>query len=192
MTTRNFALLAALVLTAASCQTRKADPVEAATPSPASSQPPAQDPPQAVLERMDDRVPVPLLPMMANHQKASMRDHLLAVQEMVQALAKDDLAGVGKAAKRIGYSREMGAMCTHMGAGAPGFTDQALKFHRTADQIALSAQRRDRRGVLLALGATLQACTACHATFRQSVVDASTWNRLTNQAVPAGHGSHGM
>ena len=33
----------------------------------------------ASLEEMDTRVAVPLLPMMANHQKQNMRDHLLAV-----------------------------------------------------------------------------------------------------------------
>jgi DNA-binding MarR family transcriptional regulator len=39
------------------------------------------------LDRMDTRAPVPLLPMMANHQKQNMRDHLVAVQEIVAALA---------------------------------------------------------------------------------------------------------
>lgn len=132
------------------------------------------------LERLDTRVAVPLLPMMANHQKQNMRDHLLAVQEIILAAASDDFAGVERAAGRMGYSEQMGQMCTHMGAGAPGFTEQALNFHHTADTITTAARQRDRAAVMRALGATLQTCTGCHAEFRQSVVDEATWNRLTS------------
>lgn len=137
------------------------------------------------LDAMDSRTPVPLLPMMADHQKRNMRDHLLAVQEIVIALAADDFAGIEKAAGRIGYSEQMGQMCAHMGAGAPGFTDKALEFHRTADTVVEAAKARDRTRVLAALGATLQTCTACHATFRQQIVDEATWSRITGSAAPS-------
>jgi hypothetical protein len=140
---------------------------------------------QRGLDAMDTRTPVPLLPMMADHQKRNMRDHLLAVQEIVVALAADDFAAVERSAGRIGYSEQMGQMCAHMGAGAPGFTDKALEFHRTADTIAEAARARDRTRVLSALGATLQTCTGCHATFRQQIVDEATWNRITGTAAPS-------
>ena len=65
----------------------------------------------------------------------------------------------------------MGQMCNHMGAGAPGFAEQALRFHHTADTIAEAARKRDMQGVLSALGATLATCTGCHATFKQRIVD---------------------
>jgi hypothetical protein len=142
---------------------------------------------QQALDRLDTRVAVPLLPMMANHQKQSMRDHLLAVQEIILAAGNDDFAGIECAAGRIGYSEQMGQMCTHMGAGAPGFTEQALNFHRTADTIAAAAREHDRAAVMRALGATLQTCTGCHAVFKQSVVDEATWNRLTSMPAPSGH-----
>ena len=97
---------------------------------------------------MDTRVAVPLLPMMANHQKQNMRDHLLAVQEIILAAGRQDFAGVEKAASRIGYSPQMGQMCTHMGAGATGFTEQALAFHHTADAIGAAAQQiADMKGL---------------------------------------------
>ena len=48
-----------------------------------------------------------------------------------------------RAASRIGYSEEMGRMCSHMGMGAPGFTETALQFHRTADTIGTAAKQRD-------------------------------------------------
>lgn len=145
--------------------------------------------PAHTLDEMDTRIPVPLLPMMANHQKQNMRDHLLAVQEIVAALATDDFAGVERAAGRIGFSEQMGRMCTHMGAGAAGFTEQALGFHRTADRIGVAAQRRDRARVLTQLSATLQTCVSCHAAWKQQVVDEPTWTRLTSSAAPA-HAPH--
>jgi hypothetical protein len=139
--------------------------------------------------RQDGRArPVPLLPMMANHQKQNMRDHLVAVQEIVAAIATDDFAGVERAAGRIGFSEQMGQMCTHMGAGASGFTEQALNFHHTADRIGAAARDRDRARVLAELGATLQTCTSCHAAWKQQVVDEPTWMRLTLSAPPT-HGA---
>ncbi|HKU44418.1 MAG TPA: hypothetical protein VJR89_39935 [Polyangiales bacterium] len=137
------------------------------------------------LDRMDTRKPVPLLPMMANHQKQNMRDHLTAVQAIVAALATEDFPGIERAAARIGFSEPMGQMCTHMGAGAPTFTEQALSFHRTADSIAAAARARDRARVLTALSETLTTCTSCHATWKQQVVDEATWQQLTAAAPPA-------
>jgi hypothetical protein len=129
---------------------------------------------QAALDALDTRRPVPLLPMMANHQKANMRDHLVAVQEIVAGIGANDFDAIEKASRRIGYSEQMNQMCSHMGAGAPGFTEQALAFHHTADEIGDAAHEHDMKKVLSALHDTMTACTSCHATFKQHVVqDAS-------------------
>jgi hypothetical protein len=162
-------------------------PPTPATTSTAASTPVASSAADA-LDRMDTRAAVPLLPMMANHQKQNMRDHLVAVQEIVAGLAADDFPGIERAAGRIGFSEQMGQMCTHMGAGAPGFTEQALNFHHTADRIGAAARDRDRARVLTELGATLQTCTSCHAAWKQQVVDEPTWQRLTSSAPPT-HGA---
>jgi hypothetical protein len=143
----------------------------------------------AALDRLDARAPLPLLPMMAQHQKQNMRDHLVAVQQIVAAVARSDFAAVELAARRIGTSESMQRMCTHMGAGAPGFTEQALAFHEHADGIAAAALDQARDRVLAELSTTLTACTACHAAWKQQVVDESTWQRLTG-AVPHQQGPH--
>jgi hypothetical protein len=142
----------------------------------------------AALDHLDARRPVPLLPMMANHQKANMRDHLEAVQEIVQALAEDDFAAVERAATRMGFSEQMGQTCTHMGMGAEGFSDEAVAFHHVADGIAAAARDRDRGRVLTEMSNTLQRCTSCHATWKQQVVDEATWATVTGAAPPM-HGS---
>jgi cytochrome c556 len=130
----------------------------------------------------DPRKPLPLTEMMAEHQKQNMRDHLAAVQAIVSALTRDDMAAVATATDRIGFSEAMGQMCEHMGAAAPGFNDLAVGFHRTADTIGLAAKAGDRAEVLAALDRTLQACVACHASYKQEIVDQATWTRLATAA----------
>jgi hypothetical protein len=184
--TRSLLLLSACVVVAG-CS-REVPAVVTSAPAPAPPPPPRVPSANEALEQMDTRAPVPLLPMMANHQKQNMRDHLVAVQEIIGALATDDFGAIEKAAGRIGFSDQMGQMCTHMGAGAPGFTEQALAFHHTADRVGEAARRHDKKRVVAELSATLQTCTACHAAWRQQVVDEPTWTRLTSSAAPPGAG----
>ena len=135
--------------------------------------------------QMDTRKPVPLTPMMANHQLQNMRDHLLAVEQIVAAAAKDDFDGIKTAAERIGSSPQMRQMCNHMGAGAPGFTERALGFHETADGIIEAAEDKDREGVMTALSATLNTCTSCHAQYKQQVVPDEVWREKTGMGAPS-------
>lgn len=187
MSIRFVPALVAMLLAAACQQTVAPAPPPPVAPA-APVTPPAPPPKLAALEAldaMDTRKPVPLIPMMAQHQKQNMRDHLAAVQEMIVALAADDYAGVAKASARIESSPQMAMMCTHMGMGAPGFSDQALGFHQTADTIAEAAKKKDKKAVLTALGHTLATCTACHAAWKQDVVDEKTWSEATKTAAPS-------
>jgi hypothetical protein len=130
--------------------------------------------------------------MMAWHQKQNMNDHLVAIQQITAALAREDWEGVAQASARIESSPQMQQMCEHMGAGADGFTEYALEFHRRADQIAVAARTQSTAAVLSATANTLQACTSCHATYRQEVVDSATWTARTGAVHDAtmGHGGH--
>ena len=130
----------------------------------------------------DERRDLPLLPMMAEHQKQSMRGHLQAVRDIVSGLTVEDYAAVEKAGAALGFSEKMGQMCQNFGRAAPDFTDQALAFHHIADAIALAAHDHDRARVMSALADTLAACTACHATWKQRIVDEDTWQQLTGAA----------
>lgn len=171
-------LSAIVILCAAGCHRGSAPQAvpKSALPSPPSA--------AALFDSMDTRVPVPLLPMMANHQKQNMREHLLAVQEIVGGVGTKDFDAIARAAAKIGYSDQMGQMCNHMGAGAPGFTEQALRFHHTAAKISEAARGRDMPGVLSALSDTLATCTGCHSVFKQRVVDETTWASLAGQSPP--------
>ena len=169
--TRSAALVLAVAAAAAAACQSSSDGATPSAPSAASHDP--RSPvfhPHVELDALDSRTPVPLLPAMALHQKQNMQDHLAAVQEIVTALGARDFEAVDSAARRIGHSPPMERMCNQMGAAAPGFTERALSFHRTADGIAAAARARDERGVLAALGDTLRACTGCHATYKQQLV----------------------
>jgi hypothetical protein len=169
---RGFAAVVLVVLTS-SCQRERS-----ASDAPSMAIKPAPAPAQQALDRIDGRTPLPLLPMMAAHQKQNMREHLQAVQAMTASLAVGDFAGVKHAAERLGSSQQMTRMCEHMGAHTPGFTETALSFHETADTIGAAAEHQDRDAVLAALTRTLAACTSCHATYKQQVIDEAAWAAL--------------
>lgn len=148
----------------------------------------ASSSPVQKLQSMDGRTPVPLLPMMAKHQKQNMRDHLVAIQKITAGIGAEDFEAIRKAAEPIGSSPEMKQMCRHMGAGAEGFTRRALKFHEKADGIIASAKSEDMAGVLDSLTATLQTCTSCHAEYKQKVVSPKSWQKKTGMAPPSQKG----
>ncbi|HXF07196.1 MAG: hypothetical protein ACOY5H_13560 [Pseudomonadota bacterium] len=118
---------------------------------------------------VDNRTPLPLSLLMANHQKQNMRAHLEAVQAIVAGLAAKDFPAIEAAAASMGYSREMEGQCQRIGAGAPGFAERAIAFHKTADEISAAAHRKDADGVLASLSLTLAQCTGCHATYKQEI-----------------------
>lgn len=154
----------------------------------AAPPPPSPDPsPTEMLNAMDPRTPVPLQPMMAWHQKQNMQEHLVAIQQITDALSREDWQGVSDAASLIALSPQMQMQCEHMGAGAEGFTEAALDFHHRADAIRKAAEEQDASAVLAATSHTLQACTSCHATYRQDVVDAQSWEAQTGASSALAH-----
>jgi len=146
------------------------------------------EPPSMLAQKMmgddpggDTRTPLPLTAPMANHQKQMMRGHLEAVQAIIAGLAADNMPAIVRAADSMGYTTMVANMCRHLGAAAPDddFVNRALAFHKSAGAIADAARKGDRLGVLGALNHTMGSCVACHATYRQQVVDTDTFKRLT-------------
>lgn len=143
--------------------------------------------PTAELAALDTREPVPLLPRMALHQKQNMQDHLLVVQQITEGMSREDWPAIEAAAGRFASSPGMQMQCEHMGAGADGFTERALDFHRRADDIVAAAKEQDGKRVLAATATALEACTNCHARYRQEVVSEAEWTALTGTPVPSMH-----
>ena len=109
---------------------------------------------------------------MRGHMLRNMRDHLLAISEIQEALsagAFDRAAEVAE--KRIGMSSLAAHGASHMAPYMPESMRQiGTQMHRAASQFAIVAQEasveNDLARTLGALTRITQQCVACHAAFR--------------------------
>lgn len=106
------------------------------------------------------------------HTITSMRDHLLALQEIDVALSKSDFDNAARIAEqRLGMSSLELHGAAHIAPYMPqGMQDIGTQMHRSASRFAVEAQNasvsNDVRPALAALGTVMQQCVACHATYR--------------------------
>jgi hypothetical protein len=106
------------------------------------------------------------------HTIASMRDHLLALQEIDIALSQgafDKAATIAE--QRLGMSSLELHGAAHIAPFMPqGMQDIGTRMHHAASRFAVAAQdagvSNDARPALAALGAVMQQCVACHAAYR--------------------------
>jgi antitoxin component HigA of HigAB toxin-antitoxin module len=119
-------------------------------------------------ERQLVRFPDPL----RERTLANMRDHLLALQEIQQALAHDNEDHAAQIAEqRLGMSslslHEAHEVAQYMPEGMQAV---GTEMHRNASRFALAAQNAgvtgDLKAALAALSDVTGACVACHAAYR--------------------------
>ena len=120
----------------------------------------------------DGRQAVDLPAPMRAHMLANMRDHLLALQEIQQALAEAAYERAADIAeKRIGMSSLQLHGADHMASAMPeSMRSIGTQMHRSASRFAVEAANAGATGnvkpALGALSKTMQQCVACHAAFR--------------------------
>lgn len=106
------------------------------------------------------------------HTITSMRDHLLALQEIDLALSRNDFDKASSVAEgRLGMSSLELHGAAHIAPYMPqGMQDIGTQMHRSASRFAVEAQNasvsNDVRPALAALGTVMQQCVACHAAYR--------------------------
>ena len=106
------------------------------------------------------------------HTITSMRDHLLALQEIDMALSKSGFDQAARIAEqRLGMSSLELHGAAHIAPYMPqGMQDVGTQMHRSASRFAVEAQNasvsNDVRPALAALGTVMQQCVACHAAYR--------------------------
>ena len=106
------------------------------------------------------------------HTIGNMRDHLLALQEIDEALARNDFDKAATVAEqRLGMSSLEAHGAAHLAPYMPqGMQDIGTRMHRAASRFAVEAQNasvsNDVRPALAALGTVMQQCVACHAAYR--------------------------
>lgn len=106
------------------------------------------------------------------HTISNMRDHLLSLQEIDEALAHNDFDKAATIAeRRLGMSSLEAHGAAHVAPYMPqGMQDIGTQMHHAASRFAMEAQNasvsNDVRPALAALGTVMQQCVACHATYR--------------------------
>lgn len=117
-----------------------------------------------------ERVALPA--MMQQHMLANMRDHLLAIAQIQDALAERRFGAAAQIAEqRLGMSSLASHGAAHMAPYMPKpMQDIGTQMHRAASQFALVAEdasvNRDLASALKSLSAITRQCVACHATYR--------------------------
>ena len=120
----------------------------------------------------DTRMLVDMPTNMTAHMLANMRDHLLAMQEIQDALAKGDNDSAAKIAEaRLGMTSLKLHGAHEVAKYMPqGMQDAGSGMHRAASRFAIAAQDAgvtgDLKPALAALSAVTAQCVGCHAGYR--------------------------
>jgi hypothetical protein len=120
----------------------------------------------------DRRELVEFPPMLKEHTLANMRDHLLALAQIQQALAQDAPDRAAELAeRRLGMSSLPLHGAHEVAPFMPkGMQDAGTAMHRAASRFAIAARdgaaSGDPRQAMAALGELTTTCVACHAAYR--------------------------
>ena len=106
--------------------------------------------------------------MMKHHMMENMRDHLLSLHEIEDALARGDFDKAGDIAEaRIGMSSLEAHHAAQMAPYMPKpMQDIGTAMHHAASRFAITAKEGDLRHSMEALSKVTQQCVACHAAYR--------------------------
>ncbi|MDD5159061.1 MAG: cytochrome c [Sulfuricurvum sp.] len=104
--------------------------------------------------------------MQGTHQLSNMREHLIALSEIVQLMntAKYDEASK-IASEKLGLTLEKNTMCGSF--NNKSFEEMGVRFHKSADDLAQTLKTKDQKKSMVALEKVLNGCVLCHSTFKQ-------------------------
>lgn len=116
----------------------------------------------------DTRQLVELPPMMQQHMLSNMRDHLLALNEILASMASNELDKAAKIAEqRIGMSSLEKHGASHMAKFMPpGMQQAGTSMHQAASRFARKAEEGDVLPAYQMLSEITSACVACHMGYR--------------------------
>ena len=118
----------------------------------------------------DGRVAIVLEPGERVLMLREMRDFVVGLQLIADALSRDDMKEVAKAARTMGAARTHDVPITMMGKLPIEFKTRALGVHSAFDTIAMDAEAFTiPKRTLAQLSGVLQNCVACHAGYRVTV-----------------------
>ena len=116
----------------------------------------------------DKRKFVEMPKIMQEHQLANMRDHLMAINEILISMGEDDLDKAADIAEeRLGMSSLSTHGASHMAKVIPKEMGAiGTSMHKAASRFALKAQEGDALPAYKALQEVTAACVACHDGYK--------------------------
>ncbi len=116
----------------------------------------------------DPRQMVDLPEMMQQHMMSNMRDHLVAINEILENMAAGSLDRAADIAEtRLGMSSLGSHGASHMARYMPeAMRDIGTSMHRAASRFALKAQEGEPLSAYKALVEVTSACVGCHSAYR--------------------------
>lgn len=123
---------------------------------------------------IDERRVLPVTEMQRNHILTEMRALLAGTQNILSALARDDMAAVAR------HARPLGTGMAHKGEDhmqavlPPEFMQLGMSVHKDFDQLAADAESlRNPKHTLKQLGESMSKCVACHDAYQLRITDQS-------------------
>lgn len=116
----------------------------------------------------DSRQLVELPEMMQQHMMSNMRDHLVAINEILTSMGNSELDKAAEVAEsRLGMSSLESHNARHMAKFMPeGMRQAGTSMHKAASRFALKAQEGEALPAYKALSEVTTACITCHAVYR--------------------------
>lgn len=116
----------------------------------------------------DTRQLVKLPEMMQSHMKSNMRDHLVALNEILVSLSNKEMDKAADIAEnRLGMSSLTSHGADHMGKFMPEAMQNAgTQMHKSASRFALKAQEGELQPAYKSLSTVTAACISCHSAYR--------------------------
>ncbi len=116
----------------------------------------------------DARQLVQLPQMMQEHMLSNMRDHLVAINEILTSMSSGELDKAAEGAEqRLGMSSLELHGAEHMAGFMPdGMRQAGTNMHRAASRFALKAQEGEILPAYAMLSDITSACVACHSGYR--------------------------
>jgi hypothetical protein len=121
----------------------------------------------AVAEETDTRTIVQLSPQHRSLVFTEMRQFLTGLQQISDALSREDMETVAKVAHSLGSPMTQHMPAELKQALPEGFRKLGFSVHNDFDQIALDAETLgDSKHTLSQLGETLSKCVSCHSVYQ--------------------------
>ena len=121
----------------------------------------------AVAEELDTRTVIPLSPQHRALVLAEMQQFLSGLQQISDALSRDDMGTVTSVARTLGSSMSQHMPPELKQALPPPFRKQGHAVHSHFDQLAMDAESLgDSQHALSQLSEILSGCVSCHSKYQ--------------------------